>query len=77
MWLLGDHERTVGQIALAIGASLSSTSQHLRRMELSNVVRSRREHHHIFYRTCNHELLRKCGILIGRPDKNLLHVAPP
>ncbi len=75
LWLLGERERTVSQIAGAIGASLSSTSQHLRLMELSNVVESRREHQYIYYSVAENELLEKCGILASRPKKRLLQVA--
>jgi DNA-binding transcriptional ArsR family regulator len=72
LWLIGERERTVGEIACAIGASLSSTSQHLRRMELCNVVESRRESHHIFYRVADNQMLQKCGMLTARPRKRIL-----
>jgi DNA-binding transcriptional ArsR family regulator len=75
LWLVGERERTVSEIAFAIGASLSSTSQHLRRMELCNVVESRRESHHIFYRVADNRMLQKCGILTGRPRKRILEPA--
>ena len=65
----------VSEITSAIGASLSSTSQHLRRMELCNVVESRRESHHIFYRVADNRMLQKCGILTGRPRKRILEPA--
>jgi len=44
VWLLAKKERTVTEIALAIGASLQSASQHLRIMEFGNLVEHRREH---------------------------------
>ena len=75
LWLVRERERTVSEIACAIGASLSSTSQHLRRMELCNVVESRRESHHIFYRVADNRLLQKCGILTARPGKQILEPA--
>jgi predicted transcriptional regulator len=60
LWFLEEKERTVTEIALAIGASLQSTSQHLRLMELSDIVESRREHHNIYYHVADNELLRTC-----------------
>jgi DNA-binding transcriptional ArsR family regulator len=75
LWLVGERERTVSEIACAIGASLSSTSQHLRRMELCKVVESRRESHHIFYRAAGNRMLQKCGILTARPRKRILEAA--
>ena len=75
LWLVGERERTVSDIACAIGASLSSTSQHLRRMELCNVVESRREAHHIFYRAADNKMLQQCGILRARPRKGILEAA--
>jgi ArsR family transcriptional regulator, virulence genes transcriptional regulator len=71
LWLLAEKERTVTEIASSIGASLQSTSQHLRLMELSNIVESRREHHNIFYQTASNELLRDCLVLANRPKEHL------
>ena len=60
LWLLEERERTVTEIALAIGASLQSTSQHLRLMEMSDIVESRREHHNIYYHIADSERLKTC-----------------
>jgi hypothetical protein len=54
----GERERTVTEIALAIGAFLQSASQHLRIMGFSNLVESRREHHNIYYHLADNELLK-------------------
>jgi DNA-binding transcriptional ArsR family regulator len=72
LWLLVEGERTVTGIASAIGASLPSTSQHLRRMELSNIARSRRERHNIFYQIASNERLDQCLLLLNRPKQQLL-----
>jgi predicted transcriptional regulator len=72
LWLLAEKERTVTEIAFAIGASLPSTSQHLRLMELSNIVESRREHHNIFYQIANNDLLNNCLVLANRPKNDYL-----
>jgi DNA-binding transcriptional ArsR family regulator len=60
LWFLLEKERTVTEIAQAIGASMQSTSQHLRLMELSHIVDSRREHHNIYYHIADNELLNRC-----------------
>jgi DNA-binding transcriptional ArsR family regulator len=62
LWLLEEKERTVTEIAEAIEASLQSASQHLRLMELSDIVESRREHHNIYYRLADNELLKTCMV---------------
>lgn len=75
LWLLMERERTVTEVALAIGASLPSASQHLRFMELSNIVVSRREHHNIYYHIADNELLKGCLVLANRP-KDVLKEIP-
>ena len=69
LWFLAEKERTVSEIAEAIGASLPSTSQHLHFMELSNILVSRRERQNIYYRVANNEYLRNCLVLAKRPKK--------
>ena len=39
LWFLAEKEQTVSEIAVALGASLPSTSQHLHLMELNNISR--------------------------------------
>lgn len=75
-WLLAEKERTVTEIALAIGASLQSTSQHLHILGFNQIVVSRREHHNIYYQLAENELLKDCLVLSNRPDAKLLQVAP-
>jgi DNA-binding transcriptional ArsR family regulator len=74
LWVISEGERTVSQIAEAIGASLSSTSQHLRRMELTNIVRSRREHQNIYYQLADNEMLQGCRVLTNRPRRQIMQV---
>jgi ArsR family transcriptional regulator, virulence genes transcriptional regulator len=71
LWFLAEKERTVSEIAEAIGASLPSTSQHLHLMELSHILESRREKHHIYYRVPQNELLQTCLVLVNRPKGQL------
>ena len=56
VWFLAEEDRTVTELALAIGASMQSASQHLRIMEYAGLVVSRREHHNIFYHLLNPDL---------------------
>jgi predicted transcriptional regulator len=74
MWLLVERERTVTEIAVAIGASLQSTSQHLRIMEFRNLVEPRRERHNIYYHLANNELIRNCIVLTNVPKEKLAEV---
>jgi DNA-binding transcriptional ArsR family regulator len=74
VWLLAEKERTVTEIALAIGASLQSASQHLRIMEFGNLVEHRRERHNIYYHLAENELLRDCRIFKDRPRDRPLEV---
>jgi DNA-binding transcriptional ArsR family regulator len=49
IWLLEKKELSVGELAQAIGASLQSTSQHLRLMREYGLVGTRREGQTIYY----------------------------
>ena len=61
LWLLTDREKTVSEIAEAIGASRPRTSQHLHLMKLSNILESHRERRNIYYRIADNEILQPCG----------------
>jgi DNA-binding transcriptional ArsR family regulator len=74
LWLLAEKERTVSEIAEAIGASLPSTSQHLHLMGLNNVLESRREKQNIYYRIADNELLQNCLVLDNRPKDQLMEI---
>jgi DNA-binding transcriptional ArsR family regulator len=76
VWLLAEKERTVTEIALALGASLQSASQHLRIMEFGNLVEHRREHHNIYYQLVDNELLKDCRIFKNRPKDIPLEITP-
>lgn len=74
LWFLSERERTVTEIALAIGASLQSTSHHLRILEFSNMVKTRREHHNVFYHLINNEIVKRCPVLINCPKVEIQEV---
>jgi DNA-binding transcriptional ArsR family regulator len=67
LWFLAEKERTVSEIAAALGASLPCTSQHLHLMELNNILVSRREKQNIYYRLAENNLLKNCLVLANRP----------
>lgn len=71
LWFLAEGEKTVSEIADAIGASLSSTSQHLHFMELSAVLESRREKQNIYYRVTHNPLIRDFLVLVNLPQGGL------
>lgn len=49
VWVLENQEMSVGDIAMEIGATLQSTSQHLRLMRDKGLLVSRREGQTIYY----------------------------
>ena len=59
-WTLANQEKSVTEIALVIGASLQSTSQHLNLMKECRILESRREGQTVYYRIAENELLQKC-----------------
>ena len=63
LWSLAEQERSVTEIALAIDASLQSTSQHLRLMKRRSILESRREGQTVFYRITQNELLQGCVLM--------------
>ncbi len=50
MWLLGDSERAVGELAGALELPMANVSQHLRVMRDQGAVTSRRQGRSILYR---------------------------
>jgi ArsR family transcriptional regulator len=72
LWTLIGHEKSVGEIAEAIDASLQTTSQHLRIMKQMNVLTSRRDAQMIFYRV-SHGADERMNVICPC----LLEVVPP
>ena len=71
LWFLAEKERTLSEIAKAIGAPLPSTLQHLHLMGLSDFLESRRERQNIHCGLAENTLLQKCIVLANRPRENL------
>ena len=76
MWLLEYGEQTVSEIAEAIGASLQSTSHHLRILEFSNMVRTRRERHNVYYHIIDNEIVKHCPAVTKTPLPNWMETVP-
>jgi DNA-binding transcriptional ArsR family regulator len=74
LWFLAEKERTVTEVAAALGATLPCASQHLHLMELKGILQSRRERHNIFYRLAENDLLKNCLVLANMPKKKVIEV---
>lgn len=64
LWTLVDQEKSVGEIATAVDASLQSTSQHLHLMKDKNILRSRRDGQTIYYRIASQNAMAYCPHLM-------------
>ena len=53
MWLLADGEKSVTQLAQALGFSIHNVSQHLRIMRDRGAVVARRDGQNVYYRISN------------------------
>lgn len=60
LWNLSDGERTVTDLASAIGVSLTNLSQHLRIMRAQGVVEARRDGQNIWYSVSSHHFFAGC-----------------
>jgi ArsR family transcriptional regulator len=64
LWSLASHEKSVGEIASAIEASLQCTSQHLHLMKNMGILDSRRDGQTIYYRVVKNEFSERCQLLL-------------
>lgn len=64
LWTLADQERSIGQIATSINASMQCTSQHQHLMKEMGILKSRREGQTIFYRLAKNGLMERCQHLL-------------
>lgn len=53
LWELQESERSVNQLAEAVGKSAPAVSQHLAKLRMARMVRTRREGNQVFYRVEN------------------------
>jgi len=63
MEIIEPEERSVSDIAEGIGASISTTSQHLRLLRDNNVVTARRDGQTVYYHLKHPELLQACRLI--------------
>ena len=68
IWSLAEQEKSVTEIALAIGASLQSTSQHLGLMKKHSILESRRDGQTVYYRIAQNVSLQGC-VLMGTTEE--------
>ena len=73
LWLLADSERTVSEIADAIGVSRPRASQHLLIMKTNNILASRRDRKNIYYRIVYNKFLQDYLSLLGGPEDDSVH----
>ncbi|HSU73868.1 MAG TPA: metalloregulator ArsR/SmtB family transcription factor [Terrabacter sp.] len=53
LWALHDGELSVGELADAVGKPPPAVSQHLAKLRMARIVRTRREGTHVYYRIDN------------------------
>lgn len=53
LWELQDSERSVNQLAEAVGKPAPAVSQHLAKLRMARMVRTRRDGNQVFYRVEN------------------------
>ena len=56
LWALLDDERSVNELAEAVGKPAAGVSQHLAKLRMARVVRTRRQGNQVFYRLENTHL---------------------
>jgi len=69
---LRDGDRTVGELASAIGTSLPNASQHLAVLRSAGLVDGRREGASVRYRLAEPAILDACDIVSGIVDRRLV-----
>ena len=61
--LLAARERTVSDLAAALGLAQAATSQHLAVMRKAGVVETRKEGNHVHYRLADPRIAAACGVM--------------
>lgn len=70
LWAVAEQERSVGEIAQAVEASLQSTSQHLQIMKQKKVLTSRRDGQTIYYRLSD-DATGRCQLVLEAATKQV------
>jgi len=63
LYLLKHEEKSVSELATALGASQSSVSQHLANLKLKGFLIARREGTNVYYRVANPKVIEACVLL--------------
>jgi DNA-binding transcriptional ArsR family regulator len=58
LWALADHELSVNDLAALVGKAGPSVSQHLAKLRMARLVRTRRDGNQVFYRIGNDHVAR-------------------
>lgn len=74
LWLIAEQARTANEIALAIGATLTSTGHHLRILEFNHLVELQREHNNVYYHLADNEITRNCLVIKSKPKEMLMEI---
>jgi len=74
LWLLLERERTMNEIALALGITQLSTSHHIRILEFQYLIHSRQEKGITYYQLVDPEILLNCRIFANKPEIMLTEV---
>lgn len=65
IWLLAGGERDVGTLATEVGQTVATVSQHLAKLKLAGLVRSRRDGRRQIYLIDNPRLVDMVGLAVG------------
>lgn len=66
VWALAQHESDVSGLAKRVGGALPAVSQHLAKLKLAGLVRSRREGRRVVYLVDNQDVVATVQWLVGR-----------
>lgn len=68
LWALLHGEHSVNQLAGHVGAQPAAVSQHLAKLRLARLVRTRRDGNHVFYLADDRHLRRLVGEALAHAD---------
>jgi len=74
LWLLEERERTLNEIAQALGLTQLSASHHLRILEFHRFIHTRQEKGKTYYELVDRESLLNCRIFANKPEVMLTEV---
>ena len=78
LFLLGENERSVDELAQKMGISIANVSQNLSVMKAKSIVEFRREGTKIYYKLANQRILEAClimrEIMLEQAQKRVKHL---